>query len=295
MTIDSHVHFWRYDRSRDGWITDAMAVLQRDFLPADLEPLLPLHGIDGVIAVQASQNEAETHFLCDLAAAHPFILGVVGWVDLQGRDLEARLERFASRPIIKGWRHIVQSEPKGFLRRADFREGIKTIGRHGYTYDLLLYPHQLEEAGEFVDALGDQKLIIDHCAKPEIRRDLRQPWEKWMRRLARHPGVYCKLSGLLTEAAWGTWEADDFRPYLEVVFEAFGPDRLVFGSDWPVVWLNGDYGRWKSLIDASLEPFGTEERQAVFGSNAARFYGVRPAPSPPARNNDILHGPASRR
>lgn len=294
MTIDSHVHFWRYDRGRDAWITDAMAVLQRDFLPADLEPLLPLHGIDGVIAVQASQNEEETHFLCALAEAHPFILGVVGWVDLQDRGLEARLEKFASRPIIKGWRHIVQSEPEGFLSRLDFQEGVKTLGRHGYTYDLLLYPHQLEEAAEFVGALGDQKLIIDHCAKPEIRRGLRQPWEQWMRQLARHPGVYCKLSGLLTEALCGSWEPDHFRPYLEVVFEAFGADRLMFGSDWPVVLLNGDYGRWKSLIDASLEQYGAEQRQAIFGSNAVQFYGVCPAPHHAAHNHDSLHGPASR-
>lgn len=274
MTIDSHVHLWKYDRGRDGWITDAMAVLQRDFLPADLEPLARVHGIDGVIAVQASQSEEETEFLADLAAAHPLIRGVVGWVDLLDPEVEGRLERFAGLPVIRGWRHIVQGEPAGFLRRREFQAGVRTVGRHGYTYDLLLYHHQLEEAAAFIDALGDQKLIIDHCAKPDVRSGTLDPWEKWMRRIARHPGVCCKLSGLLTEARWGAWREDDFRPYLDVVFDAFGPGRLVFGSDWPVVLLSGDYARWKNLVDSYMGSFTAEIRRAVFGANAARFYGV---------------------
>lgn len=274
MTIDGHVHFWKYDRGRDGWITDAMEVLQRDFLPADLEPLARGHGIDGVIAVQASQSEAETDFLTDLAAAHPIIRGVVGWVDLLDPKVEERLERFADRPVIKGWRHIVQGEAEGFLLRPDFQAGVRTVGRRGYTYDLLICHHQLEEAAAFIDALGDQKLIVDHCAKPHIGSGGLDRWENWMRRIARHPGVWCKMSGLLTEARWGAWEEDDFRPYLDVVFEAFGPGRLVFGSDWPVVLLSGDYTRWKNLLDSYLEPLEAEVRQAVFGANAARFYGV---------------------
>ena len=274
MILDSHVHFWRYDRVRDTWITDAMAALQRDFLPADLEPMAKQHGVDGVIAVQASQSEGETDFLAGLAAAHPLIKAVVGWIDLRDPKLEERLAQFACQPVIRGWRHIVQAEPAGFLQRREFQAGVAAIGRHGYTYDLLIHHHQLEEGAQFIDRLGDQKVMIDHCAKPDIRSGSRDPWEGWMRRIARHPGVCCKLSGLLTEARWGEWKEEDFRPYLDVVCEAFGPDRLVFGSDWPVLLVSGDYGRWKDLVQAFLEPFKAEERQGVLGANAARFYGI---------------------
>ncbi len=285
MIVDSHVHFWRYDRDRDGWITEAMAVLQRDFLPADFEPLARGHGIDGVVAVQAAQSEEETRFLADLAAGHPLIRGVVGWIDLKDPGLAGRLEAWADRPVVKGWRHIVQAEPEGFLGRRDFRRGVATIGRRGYTYDLLIYHHQLEEAAAFVEALGDQRLMLDHCAKPDVRSDSLAPWEKEMRRIARHPGVHCKLSGLLTEARWRGWTEEDLRPYIDVVLDAFGPERLVFGSDWPVVLLSGDYSDWMRVVESCLAPLGAELRQAVFGANAARFYSLevsdRPVPGPP--------------
>ncbi len=272
-TLDSHVHFWQYNKFRDSWMDD-MKILQQDYLPEFLTQTLSRNGIEGVIAVQADQSEIETRFLVELSKTHSIIKGVVGWVDLLSPDLDRKLEEFSAFPIIKGWRHIVQGEPDNFLLREDFQKGVAKLEAYNYTYDLLIYHRQLPAALSFVEKFPQQKIIIDHCAKPDVKRKKIDDWEKHMREIAKHPNIYCKLSGLLTEASWKDWSAADFYPYLDVVFEAFGTDRLVFGSDWPVVLVSGIYVQWKSLIEKYMEHHSAEEKENVFGLNGLRFYGI---------------------
>lgn len=273
MTIDSHVHFWKYDKERDTWM-DSMDVLQQDYLPHNLESTLKRNGIDGCVAVQADPSEVETRFLCELAETYPFIKGVVGWLDLKAEDIEERLQHFSAYPAIKGYRHIVQAEPMEFLLREDFQRGVAALQAFDYTYDILIYHYQLHPAVKFVDLYPDQKLVIDHCAKPDIKNREIEEWAKYMREIAAHPNVYCKLSGLLTEAAWGEWKVADFYPYLDVVFEAFGTDRLMFGSDWPVILVSGMYVQWRSLLEKYMENYSEEDRAKVFGLNAVKFYNL---------------------
>jgi L-fuconolactonase len=274
MVIDSHVHFWKYNKIRDAWMEN-MKILQRDYLPEQVELNLKRNGVDGCIAVQASQEIVETRFLCELAKTHDIINGVVGWIDLRANDLEEKLQHFSEHKIIKGYRHIVQSEPDDFLMREDFQKGVRILKQYNYTYDILIYPSQLEAAQEFVFKLHDQKLIIDHCAKPDIRNKKIDEWKKGMQAIAQNKNVYCKLSGLFTEAKWSQWSAADFFPYLDVVFEAFGTGRLVFGSDWPVILVSGAYVQWKSLLEKYMENFAIEEKENVFGLNAVRFYNLQ--------------------
>lgn len=274
MTIDTHVHFWKYDKVRDAWITNDMKVLQQDYLPEQIALTLKRAGIDGVVAVQASQEEVETRFLVELSKTHPVIKGVVGWIDLRASTIEERLRHFAQYPAIKGYRHIVQGEPDDFLLRESFQRGIRALQAYNYTYDILIYPKQLRSAIQFVGAFPDQPFVIDHCAKPEIRNKKMDDWKAMMKEIAQHPNVHCKLSGLLTEAAWKEWSAGDFYPYLDVVFDAFGTDRLLFGSDWPVMLLSGIYVQWKSLLEKYMEQFTPEDKEKVFGQNAVRFYGL---------------------
>jgi L-fuconolactonase len=274
MTIDTHVHFWKYDKQRDSWITDNMKILKQDYLPEHLIQSLKRNDVDGCVAVQASQSEYETHFLTELSKTHSEIKGVVGWVDLQKDNIEERLEFFSQYSIIKGWRHVVQSEPDDFLLRENFQRGISALAKYDYTYDILIYHHQLKPALEFVSKFPDQKFVIDHCAKPDIKTQNIDEWAKLMKEMAKHPNVYCKISGLLTETNWKTWSAKDFYPYLDVVFEAFGTDRLMFGSDWPVMLLSGIYVQWKSLLEKYMENFIEDDRQKVFGENAIIFYNL---------------------
>jgi L-fuconolactonase len=273
MNIDSHQHFWQYDPRRDAWITDQMAVLKRDFLPKDLLPELRSNGIDASIAVQADQSERETLFLLECAAQHPEIAGVVGWVDLCATNLRERLTFFSQFKKLRGFRHIVQAEPdERFLLRDDFCRGVRCLREFGLTYDILIYPKQLPAACEFADRFPDHPFVIDHLAKPLIRDRKVDQWREQMRRIATHPNVYCKLSGIITEADWRNWSADDCRPYLDVVFEAFGPNRLMFGSDWPVCLLAGTYRRVKGLIDDYARSLSAADRERIFGLNAAKFY-----------------------
>ncbi|HUJ33427.1 MAG TPA: amidohydrolase family protein [Candidatus Acidoferrum sp.] len=283
MKIDSHQHFWKYDPRRDTWITDEMAVLKRDFLPVDLLPELAANGINGSVAVQADTSERETEFLLHLADRHPEILGVVGWVDLCSPGLPERLEFFSRFKKLRGFRHIVQSEPDGrFLVREDFCRGIGHLRRFGFTYDILIYPKQMPAAREFVAEFPEQRFVIDHCAKPAIRSREVAVWGKQMHEVAANPNVFCKLSGLITEADWRAWRPDDCKPYLDVVFESFGADRLMFGSDWPVCLLAGTYRQVKDLIGGYTCRLSDEDREKIFGLNAARFYGLRTAQNGPA-------------
>ena len=274
MTIDSHVHFWKYNKVRDAWITDNMKVLQQEYYPEHLALNLKRNGIDGCVTVQASQEEVETRFLVELSKTHHIIKGVVGWIDLRDDKLDERLQHFSEHAIIKGYRHIVQAEPDDFLLREDFQRGVKALNKYSYTYDILIYPSQLQSTLSFVEKFPDQKLVIDHCAKPDIKNRKIDEWKKWMKEIAQYENVYCKVSGLFTEAAWKDWSAGDFYPYLDVVFEAFGTDRLMFGSDWPVILVAGIYVQWKSLLEKYMEGFREEEKEKFFGLNAVEFYNL---------------------
>ena len=277
--IDTHVHFWKYDAVKDAWITDDMKLLQCDFFPKDIEPQLHENGVEGVIAVQADQSEAETDFLIALAKENPLIKGVVGWVDLQHEQVEARLQHYSESPVVKGFRHILQGAPTGFLKGRAFMNGVRQLKKFDFTYDVLIYENQLEEAIEFVNEFPGQKFIIDHCAKPAIKnKKITDPisagWKRGMQEIAQNENVFCKLSGLVTEAAWNQWNDIDFYPYLDVVFESFGTERLVFGSDWPVMMLSATYVKWVNLLDQYLSTFSVEERCAVFAENAIKFYNI---------------------
>lgn len=275
MTIDSHQHFWQFDPVRDAWIDDSMSVLRRDFLPEDLRPILNDNGVEGCIAVQADQSETETEFLLDLAAQHDLIRGVVGWVDLRAANLEERLEHFAQFSRLRGFRHIVQGEADvNFMLRPDFQRGIALLAQYGFTYDVLVFPHQMGTALELARRFPRQTFILDHLGKPYIKDGFREGWATLLRELGRCENVTCKVSGLVTEADWRHWQYTDFVPYLDQVFETFGADRLMFGSDWPVCLLGGDYGQVKGILTRYLEPFSAADRDKVWGGNAARVYGL---------------------
>ncbi|MGN6530356.1 MAG: amidohydrolase family protein [Ginsengibacter sp.] len=272
--IDAHVHFWKYNKTKDAWITDEMQLLQRDFFPADLEPVLKENDVEGIVAVQADQSENETHFLLQLANKNPLIKGIVGWVDLQNKNLENKLVYWSQYPLIKGFRHIVQAEPHGFLLKEAFLNGIKSLQKFGFTYDILIYENQIKEAVEFVKKFPNQKFIIDHCAKPSIKNKHIVEWKNGMNDFSKNENVYCKVSGLITEAKWNDWNEKDFYPYLDGVFDSFGTDRILFGSDWPVMLLSGNYGKWKKLLENYMKQFSEEEKQNVFGKNAIKFYNL---------------------
>lgn len=273
--LDAHQHFWQYDPERHGWIDNRMAVLRKDFLPGDLKPIYLQNGVEGCIAVQAEQSEEETEFLLSLAEEHDIIKGVVGWVDLRSENVEERLAHFAGRPKLCGFRHIVQDEPNvKFMLRDDFRNGLSLLAKHNFTYDLLIYPKQLETTLQTVMDFPDQKFVIDHLAKPDFKSGNISFWEKNMQAIAENPNVYCKISGLITEADWRDWNYKSFVPFLKVVFEAFGTDRLMFGSDWPVCLLAGSFGNVKGIVEYFLEDFSEEEKEKVWGGNAKLFYGL---------------------
>lgn len=276
ITIDSHQHFWRYDAKRDGWITDDMSLLRRDFLPDELDREFDANGVDGSIAVQADQSEDETLFLLDLAKRNKRIAGVVGWVDLRAPRLEERLQCFSQFRKLCGFRHIAQAEPDDrFLVGKEFVRGLARLHEFGFTYDILIYPRQLPAAIELVSRLPEQRFVVDHLAKPAIKAGNREPWSTHIRNIAQNGNVFCKVSGLATEADWAHWKPEDIFPYLDVVFEAFGPDRLMFGSDWPVCLLAASYGQVKGVIEAYVEAHAARHKENVFGSNAVRFYRLK--------------------
>lgn len=284
MVIDSHVHFWKYNKADYSWIDDSMKILQKNYLPEDIELTLKRNNVDGCIAVQAEPSELHTRFLAELANTHPLVKGVIGWADLQSPAAEKKLTELRAYPSIKGIRHIVQSEPDDFLYNKAFRQGISLLQQFGYTYDLLIYPRQLKAALDFVGEFPDQVFILDHSAKPSIKGKEIEGWKKGMEDLAAHPNIYCKLSGLLTEARWKDWSAADFYPYLDVLFGTFGANRLLFGSDWPVMLLSGIYVQWKSLLEKYMEGMVEEQRDMVFGINAQKIYGIGPLPATDEEN-----------
>lgn len=275
MKIDAHQHFWQFDPQRDAWITDEMAVLKRDFLPEDLEPLLQEHHFDGCIAVQADTSEKETDFLLNLAEEQSFVKGVVGWLDLCSDTIDERLEHFSTNKKLIGLRHIVQAEPNGFMLRDDFQRGISVLENYNLTYDILIFPHQLEEAITLVETFPKQKFILDHCAKPYIKDGKIKTWQAQMEKLSGFENIACKVSGLSTEANWNKWDSMVMKPYLDVVFNAFGTKRTLFGSDWPVSLLAGNYKATVGLVEEYISRFSTAEQQQIMGLNAKTWYQLK--------------------
>ena len=274
MVLDSHVHFWKYKKEDYPWIDRNMKILQTNYLPEDLLVTLKRNNVDGCIAVQAVASEVETRFLAELANTHPYIKGVVGWADLAAGDAHKKLTALSQYSAIRGIRHIVQSEPDDYLFGKDFRNGLSLLKNFGYTFDILIYPRQLAAAADLARSYPDQPFIVDHCAKPDIKSKEMENWRKGITDLAMYPNVSCKVSGLLTEAEWKNWSPGDFYPYLDVVFGSFGIGRVMFGSDWPVMLLSGIYVQWKSLLEKYLERYLQEEKEAFFGMNALKVYGL---------------------
>ncbi|MES2454339.1 MAG: amidohydrolase family protein [Bacteroidota bacterium] len=276
LKIDAHQHFWKFDEIRDSWISAEMAVIRRDFMPADLKPLLEANGIDGCVVVQSDQAPAENEFQLQNAADHEFIKGVVGWVDLQSEDIEAELTRLSAFEKLKGFRHILQGEAdRALMLKPAFLNGISKLKGFGFTYDILIFPDQLKYAAELVSLFPDQPFVLDHIAKPDIKGQILEGWEKDIRDLAKVDNVYCKVSGLVTEADWANWKPEDFKPYLDVIFEAFGPERVMYGSDWPVCLLAGSYAQVKELVNQYVSKFSDEEQDLFWGGNAIRFYNLK--------------------
>jgi L-fuconolactonase len=277
MRIDSHQHFWEYDPQRYPWITDQLARIRRSFLPPDLEPELKRADLDGCIAVQARQTLEESWWLLGLGDRYDFIKGVVGWVDLRSPSVENDLALLARHPKFKGVRHVAQDEPNDrFLVGKDFLRGISKLKQFNLAYDILIFPKQLPAAIELVNRFPEQRFVLDHMAKPIIREKQIEAWQTQIRELAKAPNVACKLSGLVTEANWNSWKPEDFFPYLDVVGEAFGKNRLMFGSDWPVSLLAADYPSVHSIVlDWLKMPVHQTCSDNVMGKNCGRFYGIQ--------------------
>jgi L-fuconolactonase len=272
MRLDAHQHFWSYDAAQYPWIPPG-SPLHRSWLPDDLAALQQPLGLDGSIAVQARQVVEESDWLLGLADKHANVKGVVGWVDLRSDRVEADLERLARHPKFVGVRHVVQEEPDdAFMLGQDFQRGISKLAAYGLTYDILIYPKQLAAALRLAENFPEQPFVLDHIAKPFIKAGLIEPWAMQLRQLAKLPNVHCKVSGMLTEADHQAWRAEQFRPYLDTVFEAFGPARLMYGSDWPVCLFAGSYEQAYRLVDDYARGLTDQQRVGLFGGNAAAFY-----------------------
>ncbi len=275
MILDAHHHLWKFNTGDYGWIDGSMSVLKRDYLPGDLEKLLPNAGVSGTIAVQARQTLEETRWLIGLAEKHPFIRGVVGWVDLRSDRLAEQLNDLSAHPRLVGVRHVIQDEPDDdFMLRPAFARGIGLLGKHGLTYDLLLFPKHIKKAVKLVRMFPDQKFVLDHLAKPFIRDGILVPWKEGIETLAAMPNVWCKVSGMVTEADPENWKYEDFIPYLDVVTGAFGPERIMIGSDWPVCLLAGEYGEVLDIPVRYFQKLDKSARDKIFRQNCADFYNL---------------------
>jgi len=275
MKIDSHQHFWHYHPVKGAWITDEMRVIRRNFMPADLEPLLKAQGINGCVAVQADQSEHENWFLLNLAKANPWIKGVVGWLDLKSATLEDQVALCSEHDSFRGARHILQAEPDGFMTDPQFIKGVSLLGAKGLTYDILITENQLEEAVRFVKALPEMPLVIDHIGKPNIAASSFEHWAKYMKQMSAFDHVYVKLSGMITEANWETWTPEDLKPYVDFCLEHFGPERLMYGSDWPVCLVAGTYAQVVSALKKMLSHLSEDEQAAIYGNTASKFYKLK--------------------
>jgi len=275
VRIDAHQHFWRYNQTDYVWMTGDLRQLARDYGPDDLRPLLDESGIDATVAVQARQMLVENDFLLGLADAHPWVLGVVGWVDFAASDVAAQIERYAAHPRFRGVRELIHDMPDDdYATSRDHLDGVGLLERFGLTYDLLLRPQHIPAATRLVDRLPNQRFVVDHIAKPPIASGELEPWASGIAGLAERPNVWCKLSGMVTEADWNSWRPADLRPYLDVCLEAFGPERLMLGSDWPVCTCAADYGSVAAVVTGYVSALSPAEQDAVLGATCVRFYSL---------------------
>lgn len=273
MKIDAHHHLWNYSTEDYGWMSDEMSVIRRDFLPGDLRDVLTAANIDGAVTVQARQKLEETEWLLELAGANDFMRGVAGWVPLADAGVAAHLEKYSANPKLKAIRHVLHDEPDDdYMLRADFNRGIDELERHGLAYDILIFEKHLPQTIEFVDRHPRQVFVVDHIAKPKIRDAEVSPWRERMTELARRENVYCKISGMVTEADWNNWTEEGLQPYFEAVLEAFGPKRLMFGSDWPVCLVAVEYTRWAEIVGRFAGRLSGDEQSRILGGTAAEAY-----------------------
>jgi L-fuconolactonase len=273
MRIDSHHHFWKYDPKEYAWIDDSKGAIRRDFLPADLKKEIDPAGIDGVVSVQARQTIEETNWLLGLAAAHAFIRGVVGWAPLSDPKIAGILELLASKPKLKAIRHVIQDEPDNdFILRDHFSAGIRVLRQYHLVYDILIFERHLPQTIRFVDRHPNQIFVLNHIAKPRIKDHALSAWRENITELAKRENVYCKISGMATEADYQTWTPQDLQPYFDTVLAAFGPRRLMFGSDWPVCLLATSYSRWFKLVSAQIAKLSQPERDRILGGTAVEAY-----------------------
>ena len=275
MIIDSHHHLWNYSTEEYGWIDDSMSAIARDFMPADLQATAASLGVVGSVAVQARQTLQETRWLLDVADNSPLIQGVVGWAPLASPEVEAALDEFSRRTKLKGYRHVVQDEPNNaFILGGDFNRGVERVLARDLVYDILIFERQLGPAIEFVDRHPTGRFVLDHIAKPKIAEEELEPWRTNMLQLAQRDNVACKISGIATEAKWDDWTLETIRPYLDVALDAFGPQRLMFGSDWPVCLLATDYARWLQTMQQWTADWSLDERAAFYHGTATAAYGL---------------------
>ena len=276
MIIDSHQHFWNYEPEKHSWIDDEMSVIRRDFLSDDLQKVFDENGVDACVAVQADQTTEETDFLISIAENNNFIKGVVGWVDLRSESIEDDLLKYKKYNVVKGFRHVVQGEQDhNFMLRPEFLRGIELLGKYEWCYDILIFPHQLGATLELVKKFPNQKFVIDHIAKPYIKDGFFEGWAVMMREIAKHQNVYCKISGMITEADYKTWTPEQVHPYMKLVLESFGASRVMYGSDWPVCLVAGNYSMVKALVTDFITYLSQEEQNDIMGGNAAKFYNLK--------------------
>ncbi|TDQ09884.1 amidohydrolase family protein [Pedobacter metabolipauper] len=276
LRIDSHQHFWKYNALRDSWITDDMSMLRNDFLPQQLEPILREFNFDGCIAVQSDQSPEENAFQLENAGKHAFIKAVVGWVDLQAVNITEQLEELHQYEKLKGFRHILQSEAdRSLMLKPAFMNGVSQLNQYGFTYDILILRDQLTYAAELTAKFPNQPFVLDHMAKPDVKNKSISQWKTEIRELAKRENTCCKISGMLTEADWKSWKPEDLIPYLDVVFEAFGSKRIMYGSDWPVSLLAAKYAQQLNMLQAYVTRLSKNEQQLFWGGNAAEFYNLK--------------------
>ncbi|HMH16127.1 MAG TPA: amidohydrolase family protein [Edaphobacter sp.] len=273
--IDAHHHLWRYSAEEYGWIDESMGMLRLDFLTKDLTVVMASAGVDGSVVVQARQTMEETRWLLDVAEECSAIRGVVGWAPIAGEEFPGVMEEFERRPKLKGLRHVIQGEKdENYILREDFNSGLRSMLGSGLVYDILIYERHLPQTIEFVDEHPEQVFVLDHVAKPLIREGVMEPWASRVRELGERENVWCKVSGMVTEADWGAWTLDGLRPYLDTVVEAFGVERMMVGSDWPVCLVASEYERWFEVMGEYFARFSESEREALFGGTAVEVYGL---------------------
>jgi L-fuconolactonase len=274
MKIDAHQHFWQYDPKEFDWINEKMVEIKKDFMPDNLHSILKTNNINGCVAVQTKQTDKETVFLNDLALKNDFIKGVVGWTDLLSKTIDDKLILYKKSEKIKGFRHIIQAEPEGFMLNSELQKNINILANYGFTFDVLIKHTQMKEAIKLIIACPYTSFVIDHLAKPNIKDKETAKWSNYIQKLSELPNVMCKLSGMVTETDYNTWKKEDFYKYLDITLANFGIDRVMYGSDWPVCLLAATYQQQLGILESYFSKLTTNEQNKIFGLNAVKFYNL---------------------